>query len=62
MDNYNRNYFSTKLNYNKNNSCNYYNCYPPKKESPLCSLFIVEHFLCSLQKTCNIMNIYKFFR
>ena len=68
MNNYNKNYFPHKLNCNKNDFCNFNfnhyncNCCPPKKESPLCSLFVVEHFLSSLQQTCNIMNIYKFFR
>jgi len=59
MNNYNRPSCPQNLCYkNKYNSDFPIN----KKESPLCSLLLVERFLCSLQNTHNIMNIYKFLK
>lgn len=42
------------LNCNKNKFD--FNC---KKENAINSLYEVEHFLCSLKKVCNTINLYK---
>lgn len=57
---YNYDKYNTHYN-NYNNNC-YMNKIPPQKESILCSLYDVEYFLNTLQKTCNIVNLYNFFR
>lgn len=54
--------YPTNHNCYNSNCCNTgnFNDFKQKKESLICSLFTVEQFLCNLQTTCNIVNIYKF--
>ena len=47
------------LNKNKKNKNFDFKC---KKENAINSLFEVEHFLCSIKKICNAIDLYKILR